>query len=205
MEYTDVERDLRFIRQTMETSLRYTNIPALGYLVGGAVGVLTVLLTYTIIGKELAADLDSLSQGQVIALTLIWFSVFLLTVFCVMKLIVKRAQAHDISAWDSLAARMYLSQAPLVFIAGTLTLGLGLKGTVSLVPTVWLLSFGVALISFSYFTSVLQRVEGVIFIILGTLTVLLPGSATLVLLGLGFGGVLTVSGVIRFFKNGAFI
>ena len=35
MEFTEIARDLKVIRQTMESSLRYTNIPAAAHFTAG--------------------------------------------------------------------------------------------------------------------------------------------------------------------------
>ncbi len=42
MGIADIERALKFIRQTMESSSRYTNVPASGYLATGVLGLVGV-------------------------------------------------------------------------------------------------------------------------------------------------------------------
>ena len=52
MEFTEIARDLKVIRQTMESSLRYTNIPAAAHFTAGGVGLLGSWGTYFVLGKR---------------------------------------------------------------------------------------------------------------------------------------------------------
>lgn len=202
MESNDPAKDLEIIRQTMLASMRYTNVPPLGYLAAGALGLLGVMLTYFIAGWSGVSDPDSLGPGQVRHLTYLWLAVLLLAACSSAVFITVRARWNDTPAWNSLAARMYLSQAPMVFAAGALTFALGLRHQYDLAPAAWLLGFGVIIITFSAFTGVQQKIEGLLFLLLGAGAALAHGHLTMLLLSAGFGGVLLGSGLLRYQRLG---
>lgn len=197
MGYEDLERDLNFIKKTMEASTRYRNIPTCGYVAAGALGALGTLATYLLIGAEKTLELARLNQNDIVNLALLWSGVFVLTIFGLVVLSVRRAKQRGISAWNSLAARMFLSQVPLIIVAGLLTVGLTQHGCYSLVPAVWLTCYGLISYSFSYFTDFGHKVLGAVFIALGAAACFAPDFYQPILLGLGFGGVHLVYGLYR--------
>jgi hypothetical protein len=202
MEPNQAAKDLEIIRQTMEASMRYTNVPALGYLTAGGLGLLGVLLTYVIAGWSGVSDPAGLSHEQARDLTWLWLAVLVLAAGSSAVIIAIRSAMQGVPAWNSLAARMYGSQMPLVLAAGILTLALGLRHQYDLVPAVWLLGFGVIIISFSAFTGALQRFEGLLFLLLGAAAAFSHGHLALLLLAAGFGVVLLGSGLLRYKRQG---
>jgi hypothetical protein len=70
-----------------------------------------------------------------------------------------------------------------------------------MIPAVWLGCFGVILFSFSFFTDKLHRTQGVLFLFLGTLAALGPCGISMILMGIGFGAVLFVFGIVRLMKR----
>jgi len=199
MKITDIEQDLKVIRKAMESSLRYTNIPVPAHFAAGLLGILGVWGTYLFLGKEKVANVESILPEDASTLAILWGVVFVAALGCALFFSWQRAQKHHISAWNSLAARMFLSQVPLLAIAGVLTLGIGLKGYYDLIPGLWLSLYGVILFSFSYFTGIAHRVESICFLLLGIAAAFASGPVALVLLGLGFGGVHIAGGLARLF------
>ena len=197
MGISDIEQDLKIIRQAIEASSRYTNITAKGYIFTGIVGMLGVYGTYVFLGGEKVADMNLITSGEVKILTILWSLVFVLAVGGVMLFSWSKARRNNISAWNSLAARMLLSQIPLIAVAGVFTIAMGFKGYYPFIPGMWLGIYGVILHSFSYFTGASHKIEGLLFIVLGSVAVFTPGAITLLLLGVGFGGIHIVSGIVR--------
>jgi hypothetical protein len=135
-------------------------------------------------------------------LTLIWALVLLVSLVIAIFFSWWKARQNKISAWNSLTARMFLSQLPLIVLAGIFTIGLALKGYYEIIPVVWLGCYGVMFFSFSYYTGASQKIEGLAFIGLATIAMFAPGPIVLLCLGLGFGGVHIVSGLSRWVSRG---
>ena len=83
MGIADIERDLKFIRATMESSSRYTNVPASGYLITGLLGFLGTWGTYIYLGGEKVADMTRIITKDMVILIALWLLVFVAAVGCV--------------------------------------------------------------------------------------------------------------------------
>ncbi|MDY0092013.1 MAG: hypothetical protein RBT80_04890 [Candidatus Vecturithrix sp.] len=199
MGIADIEKDLKFIRQTMESSSRYTNVPASGYLATGVLGLVGVWGTYTLLGDRKIVNISLVTPEDIQRLMLLWLLVFLLSIGIVMFCAWRKARKHGHSAWNSLAARMLLSQTPVIFVAGVLSVALTKEGYLDLIPGMWLGIYGTILYSFSYFTGIEHKIEGATFLGLGTLVLFVQGRIGLLLLGIGFGGIHLIAGCWRLF------
>lgn len=201
MGIAELEQDLKYIRQTMESSSRYSNIPASGYMLTGLLGIVGTWGTYLYLGNAKVMDTSLVMLSDVAGLVVIWGLVFLLAVAGVMLCAWNKARRHDRSAWNSLVARMLRSQIPLVLVVGALTLAMALQGYYSVIPGMWLGIYGTVLYSFSYFTSVEHKIEGIGFMSLGVFTLFVHGIIGLWCVGLGFGGIHLVAGIWRFLSG----
>ena len=197
MGIAEIERDLKIIRKIMESSSRYTNIPASGYLVAGVFGLLGVWGTFAFLGKEQIANMTLLTPAEMKTLAILWSIVFIAALGTVTFFSWRKARKHKISAWNSLAARMVFSQVPLLTVVGILTLAMASKGYYDLIPGMWLGLYGTILYSFSYFTGFEHKIEGSLFILLGIIAVFASGNLALILLGAGFGGIHIMAGIGR--------
>lgn len=197
MGIAEIEQDLKIIRKIMESSSRYTNIPASAYLVTGILGCVGVWETYGLLGREKISNISLIESEDMKMLALIWSLVFVAAIVTVAFFSWRKARKHKISAWNSLAARMILSQVPLIVVAGFLTKAMGMKGYYDLIPAMWLGIYGTVLYSFSYFTGFEHKIEGSLFIILGIIAGFASHIVALALLGIGFGGIHIMAGVWR--------
>ena len=197
MGIAELERELKLIRKIMESSSRYTNIPAAGYIGVGIVGTLGALATFLLLTPAQRLDVTLLSRHEAKYLTLLWSCVLMTAILTLVFFSWQKAKQHQVAAWNSLAARMVLSQVPLVLMAGILTGVLALKGHYDLIPGVWLGLYGVVLYSFSYFTGFEHKVESSVFIFLGTVALCVSFQTAVILLGLGFGGIHILAGIWR--------
>ncbi len=196
----EIEQDLKLIRKVMESASRYTNIPASGYMVTGLLGVFGAWKTWLFLEeKDFSAVLGRSELWEVRGLAMTWLAILFLAVAIIVIFSWRKARKYQVTAWNSLAARMILSQVPLAIVAGVLTVAMGLKGYYDLIPSVWLGIYGAILYSFSYFTGVEHKVEGSVFILLGIVAAFSSIQTLPLLLGLGFGGVHLMAGVVRAF------
>ena len=201
MGYERIEQDLTFIRETMEKATRYKNIPAAAYLTSGLASLAGTGLTYLLLGKEKAATLADLASWQVILLAFLWLCVLAAALATFIHFTNRNAQKQGLTAWSSLARRMFFSQLPLAAVAGVLTLALALAGQFQLIPALWLMNFGIILFSFSYFAGPDNKVHGLVFILLGVAAALGPSRWALPLLLIGFGGVQILFGLVRLVRT----
>ena len=202
MRIDDLEQDLKVIRKAIELSSRYTNITARGYFFTGVVAAIGAWRTYLFLGREKIANMALITLADLKILTLIWSLVFVAAIGIVMFFSWRKARKNQISAWNSLSARMLFSQIPLIFVAGMLTIALGSKGYYPVIPGLWLSLYGVVLYAFSYFTGLGQKIEGWLFMGLGSVALFVSGPVAILLLGAGFGGIHIASGLVRWFVKG---
>ena len=197
MGIAEIERDLKIIRKMMESSSRYTNIPASGYLVTGVLGLLGAWGTSVFLGKEKISDIALITPEDMKILAVLWSVIFVAALGTVMFFSWRKARKHHLSAWNSLAARMVFSQVPVAIVTGVLTIAMARKGYYDFIPGMWLGIYGTVLYSFSYFTSFEHKIEGSLFILLGIIATFVPSNLVLILLGVGFGGIHIMAGVGR--------
>ncbi|TET35079.1 MAG: hypothetical protein E3J72_13270 [Planctomycetota bacterium] len=203
MGYKELERDLKFIKKTMEASTRYKNVPASGYLVAGIMGAAGAVLTWFILGAEKLADFAKVDNVDVKNLATLWAVVLVVTLGCVKILIKLNAKKLGLSSWSSLGVRMILAQVPVIIAAGVLTIALGFSRDCHLIPAVWLLCYGVMTFSFSYYTGIDHAIQGIAFLILGAVAAFTPPIVALIMLGAGFGGVHIIFGIYRLLRPAA--
>ena len=201
MGITEIERDLKFIRQAMESSSRYTNVPASGYLLTGLLGLAGTWGTFAFLGREKIADTTFITSRDIRILIAIWALVLVTAVGSVAFCSWRKARKYGRSAWNSIVTRMLLSQIPLLVVTGVLTFAMTKEGYFAFIPGMWLGIYGTVLYSFSYFTSIEHKIEGTAFIILGVTVMFIHGASGLALLGVGFGGIHLVAGIWRLFSE----
>jgi hypothetical protein len=195
MERDQVEQDLKFIKETMEASTRYTNLPPLGYLLAGGLGLVGPWLTWVIIGAAKAADPRLFTGWDVALLAALWIAVLAGAAGGSVYLAMARARRLGQKAMTPPARRMFSSQFPLLGAAAVLTLGLFASRDFGLIPGLWLLSYGVVLFGFHYYTGRDHLVKSFIFLALGAVAVFSSGATALVMLAIGFGSLNLAFGV----------
>lgn len=201
MGYAEMERDLAFIKRTMEQATRYDNVPPIGYVIIGLLGLGGAGATYGLLGPERLAALSEIDAASVGSLAMIWGGVLIATLICLAVAVISRAKRRGITAWNSLAARMFVSQIPQAVAAGLLTAGLLQFELMGLIPAVWLLHYGAITYSFSYFAGRDHQLLGAVFIALGAAALFGPSSWAVPLLAIGFGLMHIVFGVTRMIRN----
>jgi hypothetical protein len=201
MGHAEMERDLAYIKRTMEVATRYDNIPPAGYLLTGLLGLAGAGGTYLVLGADGARRIDDLTAIDLWQLGALWSGVLVLALVILAVAAVMRARHRGIAAWNSLATRMFVSKLPHVVAAGLLTVALVRLGHAGLIPALWLLQYGVITYSFSYFAGRDHQLLGAVLIALGAAALFGPGSWSLPLLAVGLGLGHLVFGVARMIRN----
>ena len=96
--------------------------------------------------------------------------------------------------------KFLLCLCPALLAGAVLTLALANAGTLSFIPGTWLLLYGCAVLSASTVTTAgiarLICIMGALFVALGSVTFVLPAAAHTLMLGLGFGVLHIIFGIL---------
>jgi len=166
--------DLRFIRRTMENGKAFTAVPGWG---GVAMGV-TALVTAAIAARQATPQgwLGVWSGEAVVAAGIGFWA------------IERKARRVGLPVLSGTGRKVLLGFTPPALAGIALTAALWQAETTRLIPGVWLLLYGVAVVAAGTFSVRVVPLMGICFMALGTFALLLVQDAGNTLLALGFGG-----------------
>lgn len=167
------EDNLRYIRGAMERAGAFTAVPGRG---GALMGVTALAATW------LAAR-----AGSEEAWLRIWVAEAVLALTIGIIAIYRKAARVRISLASGPARKFALALLPALVTGALLSLALWQVGLVSLLPGVWLLCYGAAVLAAGAFSVPAVPLLGACFMLLGALAVLSPPSWGDAFLGAGFG------------------
>lgn len=173
--------DLRFIRQTLERSATFTAVPGFGGAAMGAIAVVAAIVAWRTATPD--AWLASWIAAAVLAVAV--------------GLVTMRSKARRAGEpLTGAAARQFaLSFGTPVVAAALLTVGLVQVGAWNLMPALWLLLYGTAVLAGGAFSVPAVRLLGAAFLVLGVGALLTPPEWGNVWLAAGFGGLQIVVGL----------
>jgi hypothetical protein len=174
--------NLRFIRETMERAGSFTAVPGWG---GVAMGV-------TAAAAAIVASLRRSQQEWLAVWSIEGLLAFVIGIWAVHR----KARAAHLSLGSAPARKFLLSFAPPLFAGALLTIGLLHAGTLAPVPAVWLLMYGAGVVTGGAFSVPAVPIMGCCFILEGAIALFAPINWSNALLGIGFGGLHIVFGVI---------
>jgi hypothetical protein len=166
--------DLRFIRNTMERAGSFTAVPGWG---GVAIGVTGL------IAAALAAQ-----QATAARWMLVWLGAAAIATVIALGSMIRKARRARVSLSSGPARKFFLSFSPPVAAAIMLTTALYLRGAATLIPGLWLLSYGAAIVSAGTFSVRAVPLMGAAFMVLGAAALATPPGWADVWLAAGFGG-----------------
>ena len=173
--------DLRFIRSAMERAGAFTAVPGWG---GAAMGVTALAAAF------LAAEQPTVGR---------WLAVWLLAALVATTIglwtMVRKARRLEVRLASGAGRKFVLGLLPPILVGAVLTAALLDGGGGSLVPAVWLLLYGTGIVAAGAFSVPVVPLQGLSFLILGVVALLLPAAGDL-LLGLGFVVVNLVFGLV---------
>ena len=176
------EDNLRFIRETMERSTHFTAVPGYG---GALMGVTAIAAAYI-------AYLQSDRQ--------IWLAVWLteaVLAFAIGLLAMWQKSKLGSTPLVSVPARKFaLGFVPTLLSAVVITLGLWNSGHFEVMVPVWMMLYGASVVTGGAFSVRVVPVMGWIFIGLGAMGFVVPAVYHDLLMGLGFGVVHVIFGLI---------
>jgi hypothetical protein len=175
---------LKYIRASIEAAGAFA-VPGIAGIAMGAVGV----------GATVAASLPGLSTY--------WLEIWLVAAMAASALgvlLVARQPAKGFTLYRGPARKFVLSLCPALLAGAVLTVVLWQSGQTSLLPGMWLLLYGCAVLSASMMTSAammrLVAIMGGLFVAYGLVAFQLPPRWHNFTLGLGFGALHLIFGIL---------
>jgi len=166
--------DLRFIRQTMERAGSFTAVPGWG---GVAIGL-------TALAAALLASRQP-TPGRWLAM---WLATAALATLIAGGTMALKARRVRVPLSTGPGRKFLLSFMPPVGAAVGLTAALYPHGAVALLPGLWLLSYGAAVVTAGTFSVRVVPLMGIGFMVLGGLALITPAAWADVWMAAGFGG-----------------
>jgi hypothetical protein len=177
--------NLRFIRDAMERAGSFTSIPGWGGVAIGATAFITAAVAHSYaVAGDLRTWLWIWLADAGVAAVIAGFTMW------------RKGQRAGLSLISPAAQRFFISYLAPLLSAALLTIVIARAGALTLLPALWLLSYGTSFVSSGAFSIRVVPVMGVCFMLLGLVACFVPFTAGNVLLAIGFGGVHAVFGYI---------
>ncbi len=174
--------NLAFIRDAMESTTRFTAVPGRGGMVMGVVGL---------VGAAVANAQPDPAR---------WLVTWGVAALCGFSLAVfftlRKARAVELPIRSGPGRKFALSLAPSLTVGGVLTGPLFLTGQAHLLPAVWLLLYGTAVLAAGVFSIRVVPLLGLCFLVLGTAAAFAPPGTGDLFMATGFGGLHLVFGFL---------
>ncbi len=172
--------DIRYIRQTMESSGTFTAVSGGGGILVGAVAL------------GAAALAGPSGSTRWIAT---WLVAALLSAVVGGIAVFRKAQRAGVPLLSRPGRRFALNFAPPMVAGAVLTLALLRAGATDLLPGAWLLLYGTGVVAGGAFSVRIVPAMGIAFMTLGVVALLITGLGAL-LMAVGFGGMHIAFGVV---------
>ena len=175
--------DIRYIRSAVENAGEFTAVPGLGGVTMGVTGLLASAVAAGAIGAP-SRWLTVWLAAAVVATTIGAMSMW------------RKSRRAGTSLASAPARRFALAFVPAIVAGIALTAALASRGSFDLLPPLWLLLYGVAVSSGGALSVRVIPVMGAALLLLGLSAFFVPFPIANLLLGLGFGVVQIVTGVV---------
>ena len=166
--------DLSFIRETMERATTVTSVPGWG---GAAMGV-TALLAAWVASR----------QGSRAEWLAVWLGEAVVALGIGGVTMVRKAELTGSSLRTRTGRLFVTSFVPPILAGAVLTVGCHALGFGRILPGIWLLLYGTAVVTAGAFSVRLVPIMGACFMVLGAVALAAPAGYGDLLMALGFGG-----------------
>jgi hypothetical protein len=166
--------DLRFIREAVEHSSRFTDVPGVGMIVIGCTALVATVI----------ARLPENAHAWLA----VWAAEGFLAVAIGLAAVSLKARANGSTLFALPTRKFFLGLLPALVAGAALTGILADSGRYDLIPGLWLLLYGTAVVSAGAHSVRIVPIEGLCFMLLGLVTLPAPDGYGSVALALGFGG-----------------
>jgi hypothetical protein len=174
--------NLRYIRETMERAGYFTAVPGFGGILMGVSALLTALVSSRLPSKEL------------------WFAAWLGEAILALAIggwaMLQKARAFKSTLLYGAGRKFALNLFPAMIAGGIITLVLYRGHLFGIMPGVWLLLYGVSVVTGGAFSVRVVPLMGISFMALGTVALFTPVGLGNWFMGAGFGLLHIVFGMI---------
>lgn len=174
--------NLRYIRETMESSRWFTAVPGWGGVAMGATAI--------------AASLVAARQSGAEAWLATWLGAGALAMGIGGLAMLRKARAANEKLLTAPGRKFLLSFAPPLLVGALLSLVMYRAGLMTAIPGTWLLLYGTGIVTGGAFSVRVVPVMGFCFMLVGVLALFTPPAWGNVLLAGGFGGLHIIFGWI---------
>ncbi len=180
--------NLRFIRETMERAAAFTALPGWG---GVGIGLTAVAASYV-----------AAQQGGPNAWLLTWLVEAVLAIAIATVATAHKARAAKLPLFSGPGRKFALSFAPPLLVGALLTAVLFRSGYTSVLPGMWLLLYGTAVVTGGAFSVRVVPMMGLCFMAAGAVALFSPAAWGNWFLAGGFGGLQILFGLVIARKYG---
>lgn len=180
--------NLRFIRETMEAAGTFTAVSGWGQVVIGITAIAAALV---------AARFPSSPEW-----VLVWAAEAFLALFISVWFMYNKARSASLPLLTGSARKLLFSFTPVFVVGMVVTFALMQRGLYALLPGVWMLLYGTAVVAAGAFSVRSVPVMGAAFIVVGAAALFAPITWSTGLLILGFGVLHIVFGVVIARRHG---
>ena len=174
--------NLHFIRETMERASSFTAVPGWGGVAMGASALVAAAVS------RFARTPEE------------WLGIWLAEAFLAAAIgvwaIAAKARRSGVPLFAGPARRFLLTLSPPLAAGALATLALSRSGSLAVLPGLWLLFYGTAVVTGGAFAVRIVPVMGVGFMVLGGIALFCPPSWGTAFLAAGFGGLHIVFGIL---------
>ena len=180
--------NLRYIRETMERSASFTAVPGRGGMLMGAIAI-----------GAAAAGWRQTDPWRWLA---IWMSAAVAATVVGAVSLVAKARAARTSLAAGPGRKFAIAFAPPILAGAALTIALWRGGSPGLLPGVWLMLYGIAVMASGAFSVRLVPRMGLCFLVLGVAALFSPSEWANAYLAAGFGGLHIIFGFLIARRHG---
>ncbi len=180
--------DLRYIRETMANAGSFTAVSGLGSMLVGVTALIAAAISQPMFH----------GAGWIV----VWLAEAAAAVAISGWCANLKAKRLGVPLWSAVARKFVLALLPPLVAGGVLTAALWHLGYVALIPGVWLLLYGTAVVTGGSFSVSSVPLMGYCFMILGGIALAVPLGWSWLLLGLGFGGLHLIFGYLIARRHG---
>ncbi len=174
--------NLRVIRETMERAGSFTAVPGWGTMTIGATALLAAMV----------ASWQPSTEA--------WFTTWIIEAGIALSIglwtMARKARRAQVPLLSGPGRNFALSLSPPILAAAFLTIVLFQVGQESVIPGMWLLLYGTAIVTAGTYSVRIVPVMGLSFIVIGVVTLFSPAGLVDWLMASGFGGLHLVFGFI---------
>lgn len=182
------EENLRFIRETMDRSATFSAVPGAGGIGMGVLG--------------LAAALLSARETTPAGWLLVWLAIAPLAAGVGVFFLMRKARATDTALARGAGRRFALALVPPLLAGAALTAALVNAHAFGVLPGLWLLLYGIAVVAAGAHSVPAIRLFGAMLLVFGLAALAAPFPAANALLGAGFGLGHVVTGAVVARRHG---